>query len=72
MVWTPYHGYLSTQFNPLFLMLVIKDFFLLVHLTVCFKLSSDDLLVLIDIMSQTPFQNPLSHPGFMQMDWATF
>jgi hypothetical protein len=47
---------------------VVKDFVLPVHLTVCSALSSDHLPILIDTTCRSSFQNP----DFMRMDWAAF
>jgi hypothetical protein len=51
---------------------VVKDFVLPVHLTVCPALSSDHLPVLIDTMCRTSFRNLLDRPDFKRMDWVAY
>jgi hypothetical protein len=51
---------------------VVKDFVLTVHLTVCSALTSDHPLVLIDTTSRSSFKSLLYRPDFTRMDWATF
>jgi hypothetical protein len=51
---------------------VVKDFVLPVHLTVCPALSSDHLLVLIDTTCRTSFRNLLDLPNFKRMDWVAY
>jgi hypothetical protein len=51
---------------------VVKDFFLPVHLTVCTALSSDHLPILIDTSCRTSFHNLPDRPDYTRMDWAAF
>jgi hypothetical protein len=51
---------------------IVKDFVLPVHLTVCSALSSDHLRILIDTMCRSSFQYLLDRPDFTRMDWAAF
>jgi hypothetical protein len=51
---------------------VVKNFVLPVHLTVCSVLSSDHLPILIDITCRSSFQILPDRPDFTRMDWATF
>jgi len=51
---------------------VVKDFVLPVHLTVCHALSSDHLPVLIDTNCRASFHDPLDRPDFTRTDWSTF
>jgi hypothetical protein len=49
---------------------VVKDFFLPVHLTVYAALSSDHLPILIDTSCRSSFHNLTERPDFTHMDWA--
>jgi hypothetical protein len=51
---------------------VIKDFVLPVHLTVCSALSSDHPLAPDDITCPPSFQNLLDLPDLTRMNWASF
>jgi hypothetical protein len=51
---------------------LVKDFVLPLHLTVCPALSSDDLLVLIDTTCRTSFRNLLDRPDFKRMDLVAY
>jgi hypothetical protein len=51
---------------------VVKDFVIPVHLTVCAALSSDHLPILIDTSCRSSFHNLPDRPDFTRMDWATF
>jgi hypothetical protein len=51
---------------------VVKDFVLPVHLTVCAALSSDHLPILIDTWCRSSFHNLPDRPDFTRMDWAAF
>jgi hypothetical protein len=51
---------------------VVKDFVVLLHLTVCFALSSDHLPILIDTTSRSSLRNLLDRPDFTRMDWSAF
>ena len=43
-----------------------------VHLTFCFALSSDNLLLIIDAMCRSSFLHPSDRPDFRHTDWAKF
>jgi hypothetical protein len=59
--------------NPDFLdIVVVKDFVLPVHLTVCPALRSDHLPVLIDTTYRTSFRNLEDLPDCKRMDWVTY
>jgi hypothetical protein len=49
---------------------VVNDFVLPVHLTVCAALSSDHLPILIDTSCRSSFHNRPDRPDFTRMDWA--
>jgi hypothetical protein len=51
---------------------IVKDFFQPVHLTVCHSPSSDHLPVLIYTNCRASFHDPLDRPDFTRRDWATF
>jgi hypothetical protein len=51
---------------------VVKDFVLPVHLTVCAALSSDHLTILIDTSCRSSFHHLPDRPDFTRMDWAAF
>jgi hypothetical protein len=51
---------------------VVKDFVLPVHLTVCAALSSDHLPILIDTSCRSSFHNLPDRPDFTRMNWAAF
>jgi hypothetical protein len=51
---------------------VVKDFFLPVHLTVCAALDSDHLPILIDTSCRSSFHNLPDRPDFTRRDWAAF
>jgi hypothetical protein len=51
---------------------VVKDFVLPVHLTVCAALSSVHLPILIDKSCRSSFHNLADRPVFTRMDWAAF
>jgi hypothetical protein len=51
---------------------VVKDFVLRVHLTVCAVLSSDHLPILIDTSCRSFFHNLPDRPDFTRVDWAAF
>jgi hypothetical protein len=51
---------------------VVKDFVLPVHLTVCPALSSDHPPVLTDTTCRTSFRNLLDRPDFKRLDWVAF
>jgi hypothetical protein len=51
---------------------VVKDFVLPVHLTVCAALSSDHLPILIDTSCRSSFHNMPDRPDFTRMDWVAF
>jgi hypothetical protein len=51
---------------------VVDDFVLPLHLTVCSALSTDHQPVLIDTTCLTSSPNPLSRPDFTRTDWAAF
>jgi hypothetical protein len=53
-------------------LVVVKDFVLPVHLTVCAALSSDHLPILTDTSCRSSFHNLPDRPDFTQMDWAAF
>jgi hypothetical protein len=51
---------------------VVKDFVLPVHLTVCTALSSDHLPILIDTSWRSSFHNLPDRPDFTRRDWTAF
>jgi hypothetical protein len=51
---------------------VVKDFVLPVHLTVCAALSLDHLPILIDTSCRSSFHNLPDRHDFTRMDWAAF
>jgi hypothetical protein len=64
---------LSTERSPDVLdIVVVKDFVIPVHLTVCRALSSDHLPVLMDITCRTSFRNLLDRPDIKRMDWVAY
>jgi hypothetical protein len=58
--------------NPDVLDIVVKDFVLLVYLTVFPTLRSDHLPVLIDTTCRTCFQRPLDRSDFKRVDWEAY
>jgi hypothetical protein len=51
---------------------VVKDFVLRVHPTICSALSSDHLPILIDPSYRSTFENPPDRPDVTRIDWAAF
>jgi hypothetical protein len=51
---------------------VVKDFFLKSHLTVCATLNSDHLPILTDTSCRSSFDNLPESLDFTRMDWAAF
>jgi hypothetical protein len=51
---------------------VVKDFVLPVHLTVCTAFSSDHLPILTDTSCRSSFHNLQESSDFTRMDWAAF
>jgi hypothetical protein len=64
--------YTHNATNDFLYIVVIKDFFLPLYLTVCSALSSDHLPTLNDISCRSSFENLPDRPDFTGMDWAPF
>jgi hypothetical protein len=69
---TPLSRFLTNPMRPpppdVFAIVVVKDFVLPVHLTVCSAIRSDHYSVLIVTACQTSFQNTFDSPNFTRMD----